>query len=200
LVGNFSAGGLLTMTTAQSAQIAGGTWTIDTNHSLIEFAARHNEIAYVKGRFRKFSGTIDVNEHDLLKSNVELKIDATSVESQAVQGREDLINGEDMLDTAKHPEISFKSKSIQQKDLASYVVTGDLTLRGISREIQVPIQFNGVVTTRMGAAAGFSGYMTLSMADFQVPFTREFEPGRRVVGDELKIELQVEAKPQPPAG
>jgi polyisoprenoid-binding protein YceI len=188
------------MTTAQSAQIAGGTWTIDTNHSLIEFAARHNEIAYVKGRFRKFSGTIDVDEHNLIKSNVELKIDATSVESQAVQGREDLINGEDMLDTAKHPEITFKSKSIQQKDLASYVVTGDLTLRGISREIQVPIQFNGVVTTRMGAAAGFSGYMTLSMADFQVPFTREFEPGRRVVGDELKIELQVEAKPQPPAG
>ena len=68
------------MTTAQAAQIAGGTWTIDTNHSLIEFAARHNEIANVKGRFRKFSGTIGVDEQDLLKSSVNLTIDATSIE------------------------------------------------------------------------------------------------------------------------
>src|SRR6266699_923714 len=131
------------MTTTQAAQIAGGTWTIDTNHSLIEFAARHNEIAYVKGRFRKFSGTINVDE----------------------------------------------------KDLDNYVITGDLTMRGTSKEAQVPVQFNGIVTTRMGAAAGFSGNLVLKLSDFSVPFTREFEPGRRVVGDDLKVELQVEAKP-----
>jgi polyisoprenoid-binding protein YceI len=187
------------MTTTQAAQIAGGTWTVDTNHSLIEFAARHNEIAYVKGRFRAFTGTIDVNEQDLLKSTVELNIDATSVESQAVQGREDLIKGEDMLDVGKFPAISFKSKSIQQKDLANYVVVGDLTMRGITKQVEVPVTFNGVVTTRMGAAAGFGGNLTLKLSDFQVPFTREFEPGRRVVGDDLKVELQIEAKPQPPA-
>ncbi len=186
------------MTTAQAAQIAGGTWTIDTNHSLIEFAARHNEIAYVKGRFRKFSGTIRVDDQDLLKTSVDLNIDATSVESQAVEKREELINGEEMLDTAKFPEISFKSKSIQQKDLNNFVVTGDLNMRGIAKEIQVPIAFNGIVTTRMGPAAGFSGNLVLKLSDFQVPFTREFEPGRRVVGDDLKIELQIEAKPQQP--
>jgi len=68
------------MTTAsQAAQIAGGTWTIDTNHSLIEFAALHNTIAYVKGRFRAFSGTISVDEADLLKSSVDLAIDALRV-------------------------------------------------------------------------------------------------------------------------
>src|SRR5687768_14383423 len=103
------------MTTAQVAQIAGGIWTIDTNHSLIEFAARHNEIAYVKGRFRKFAGTITVDEQDLLKSKVELNIDTTSIDSQAVQGREDLIKGEEMLDIAKYPEITFMSKSIKQQ-------------------------------------------------------------------------------------
>ncbi len=180
---------------AQAAQIGGGTWTIDTVHSLIEFAALHNTIAYVKGRFRKFTGTINVNEQDLLKSVVELSIDATSVESQAVQGREDLINGEEMLDTAKVPEINFKSKSIRQKGANQFDVVGDLTLRGISKEIVVPLSFNGLVTTRMGQAAGFSGTMTLNMSDFNVPFTREFEPGKRVVGDELKVELQIEAKP-----
>ena len=186
------------MTTAQSA-IASGTWTFDTNHSLIEFAARHNEIAYVKGRFRKFSGTVNVDEHDLLKSSVDLHIDATSVESQAVQGREDLIKGEEMLDTGKFPEITFHSKSIAQKDTNHYVVTGDLSLRGVNKEIQIPLELNGIVTTRMGVAAGFSGTMVLKLSDFQVPFTREFEPGRRVVGDDLKVELQIEAKPQPPA-
>jgi polyisoprenoid-binding protein YceI len=187
------------MTTAQAAQIAGGTWTIDANHSLIEFAARHFEIADVKGRFRKFSGTIGVDEHDLLKSSVDLTIDSSSVESQAVQGREDLINGEDLLDTARYPEIRFKSTDIQQKDLNNFLVTGDLTMRGTTRAVQVPLEFNGIVTTRMGVVAGFSGKLNLNLSDFQVPFTREFEPGRRVIGDELKIELQIEAKPQPPA-
>lgn len=185
------------MTSAsQAAQIAGGTWTIDTNHSLIEFAALHFTIAYVKGRFRKFAGTINVNEQDLLKSSVDLTIDTTSVESQAVQGREDLINGEDILDTSKYPEIHFKSSSIQQKGGNEFVVSGDLTMRGVTRPIQVPLTFNGIVTTRMGTSAGFSGYMTLMLSDFSVPFTREFEPGKRVVGDELRVELQIEAKPQ----
>ena len=187
------------MTTAQVAQIAGGTWTIDTNHSLIEFAARHNEIAYVKGRFRTFSGTITVDEQDLLKSKVELTIDTRSIDSQAVQGREDLIKGEEMLDVNKYPEITFKSKSIKQQDMQNYVVMGDLNMRGTTKQIDVPIQFNGIVTTRMGVAAGFSGNMTLKLSDFAVPFTREFEPGRRVVGDDLKVELQIEAKPQQPA-
>jgi polyisoprenoid-binding protein YceI len=182
-------------TTAQSAQIAGGTWTIDTNHSLIEFAARHNEIADIKGRFRIFSGTITIDERDLLKSKVELTIETASAESQAVQGREDLIKGEDMLDVARYPEITFSSQSIQQQGLSNYVVTGDLTVRGVTRQVHVPLQFNGTVTTRMGLAAGFGGALTLKLSDFAVPFTREFEPGRRVVGDELKVELQIEAKP-----
>lgn len=182
---------------AQAAQIGGGTWTVDSVHSLIEFAALHNTIAYVKGRFRKFSGTINVNEQDLLKSSVDLSIDATSVESQAAQGREDLINGEEMLDTAKFPEITFKSKNIrQQGGPNNFEVVGDLTLRGIKKEVVVPLSFNGLVTTRMGQAAGFSGNMTLKLSDFSVPFTREFEPGKRVIGDELKVELQIEAKPQ----
>jgi polyisoprenoid-binding protein YceI len=184
------------MTTSQVAQLAAGTWTFDPVHSLIEFAARHNEIAYVKGRFTRYSGTINVDASDLLKSTVELTIDVNSVDSQAVQGREDLIKGEDMLDTAKYPEISFKSNSIQQKDLANYVITGDLTIRGTTKQYQVPVTFNGVVVTRMGPAAGFSGDLTIKLSDFGVPFTREFEPGRRVVGDDLKVELQIEAKPQ----
>jgi polyisoprenoid-binding protein YceI len=182
---------------AQAAQIGGGIWTIDTVHSLVEFAALHNTIAYVKGRFRTFSGTINVNEQDLLKSTVEVNIDATSVESQAAQGREDLINGPDMLDTATYPQITFTSKNIQQEGLNDFVVTGDLTMRGITKEAQVPLTFNGIVTTRMGQAAGFSGNLTLKLSDFQVPFTREFEPGKRVVDDQLKVELQIEAKPQP---
>ena len=85
---------------------------------------------------------------------------------------------------------------VQQKDANKFVVAGDLTLRGITHKVQVPLTFNGVVTTRMGVAAGFSGYLTLKLSDFGVPFTREFEPGRRVVGDELKVELQIEAKPR----
>jgi polyisoprenoid-binding protein YceI len=185
----------MTTTSAQGAQIAGGAWNIDPNHSLIEFAAKHFDIAYVKGRFRSYSGKIDVNEQDVLKSAVELTIDATSLDSQAVAMREDLIKGEEMLESSKYPTITFKSRSISASDPTHFVVTGDLTLRGVTKQIQVPLEFNGVVSTRMGMRAGFSGALTIDKNDFGVPFNREFEPGRQVVGDQIKIELQIEAAP-----
>src|SRR5262245_59593638 len=125
------------MSSTPSAQLAAGVWTVDPVHSLIEFAARHNEIAYVKGRFRTYAGTIAVDGDDLLKSHVDLTIDVSSVDSQAVQGREDLIKGEDMLDVAKFLEITFKSTSITQQDLANYVITGDLTVRGVTHATDV---------------------------------------------------------------
>jgi polyisoprenoid-binding protein YceI len=189
----------MTTTTPQGAQIAGGTWAIDKNHSLIEFAAKHFDIAYVKGRFKEFSGTITVDEQDLLKTQVELTIDARSLDSQAVQMREDLIRGEEMLEVEKFPTITFRSKRIEQKDMTNFVVTGDLNLRGISKEVEIPVTFGGLVNTRMGPKAGFSGTMTISKSDFNVPFNREFEPGRQVVADEIQVELQVEAGPQQPA-
>jgi len=188
--------GCVTSSPTQAASISGGTWTIDPNHSLIEFAAKHFDIAYVKGRFRKFSGTVNVNEQDLLRSTVELTIDAASVESQAVQMREDLIRGEEMLEAEKYPTITFKSTRIQQKGGNQFVVSGDLTMRGITRPVELPLEFGGLVSTRMGMRAGFSGYLTINKGDFNVPFTREFEPGRKVVGDEIKVELQIELAPQ----
>lgn len=184
---------------AQAAQIGGGTWTIDANHSLIEFAARHFDIAYIKGRFRRFSGTVSVDEQDPLRSRVELSIDATSIDSQAVQMREDLIRGEEMLEVDKYPTITFRSTRIQQRDLTHFVVTGDLTLRGQTRQVDVPLEFGGVVSTRMGLRAGFSGTLSINKSNFGVPFNREFEPGRQVVGEEIKIELQIELAPQQPA-
>src|SRR5438876_8142697 len=173
----------MTTTPQQSAQISGGVWNIDPNHSLIEFSAKHFDIAYVKGRFRGFSGKVDVDEHDLLKSTVDLSIDAASLDSQAVQMREDLITGEAMLEVGKYATITFKSTRIAQRDPTHFDVTGDLTLRGITKSISIPIEFGGVVTTRMGLRAGFSGTATLNKSDFAVPFNREFEPGRQGVGD-----------------
>jgi polyisoprenoid-binding protein YceI len=177
------------------AQIGGGTWTIDPNHTLIEFSARHFDIANVKGRFRSFSGKVEVDQQDLLKSRVELTIDATSVESGAVQGREDLIRGEEMLEVDKYPTITFRSTRIEQAGDGRFRVTGDLTMHGTTRQVQIPIEFGGFAHTRMGPRAGFSGALTLSRRDFGIAFDREFEPGRPVVSDEVKIELQVEVTP-----
>ena len=183
------------MTSAAQAQIGGGVWNIDPNHSLIEFSAKHFDIAYVKGRFKSFSGKIEVDEQDLLKSKVELSIDASSLDSQAVQMREDLIKGEEMLEVAKYPTITFKSTRIASRDASHYDVTGDLTMRGVTKSITIPIEFGGLVTTRMGPRAGFSASLTLNKSDFQVPFNREFEPGRFVIADEIKVELQIEVAP-----
>jgi polyisoprenoid-binding protein YceI len=188
----------MTTTPQQAAQIGGGVWNIDPNHSLIEFSAKHFDIAYVKGRFKSFSGKITVDELDLLNSQVELTIDAGSLDSQAVQMREDLIKGEEMLEVGQYPTITFKSTRIQGRDATHFDVTGELTMRGTTKSITIPIDFGGVVSTRMGQRAGFSGALTLNKSDFGVPFNREFEPGRYVVGDDIKIELQIEAAPAPP--
>jgi polyisoprenoid-binding protein YceI len=177
------------------AQIGGGTWTIDPNHSLIEFATRHFDVAWVKGRFRSYSGKVEVDPDDLLKSRVELSIDTGSVDSGAVQGREDLIRGEEMLEADKYPTITFRSTRIEQSGDGRFLVTGDLTLHGTTRQVQVPMEFGGFAQTRMGPRAGFSGQLKLSRQDFGVPFNREFEPGRAVVSDEVRIELQIEVTP-----
>ena len=177
------------------AQIGGGTWTIDPNHSLIEFAARHFDIADVKGRFRTFSGRVEVDQQDPLASRVELTIDATSVDSGAVQGREDLIKGEEMLEVQKYPSITFRSTRIEPSGDGRFLVSGDLTMHGATRQVKIPIEFGGFAQTRMGPRAGFSGALTLSRRDFGIAFDREFEPGRLVVSDEIKVELQIEVAP-----
>jgi polyisoprenoid-binding protein YceI len=177
------------------AQVSGGTWTIDPNHSLIEFAARHFDIAHVKGRFRSFSGKVEVDQQDILKSRVELNIDATSVESGAVQGREDLIKGEELLEVQKYPSITFRSTRVEPAADGRFLVSGDLTMHGTTRQVQIPMQFGGFAQTRMGPRAGFSGTLSLSRRDFGIAFDREFEPGRMVVSDEIKVELQIEVAP-----
>jgi polyisoprenoid-binding protein YceI len=177
------------------AQIGGGTWTIDPNHSLIEFAARHFDIAQVKGRFRSFSGNVEVDQQDILKSRVELNNEATSVESGAVQGREDLIKGEELLEVQKYPNITFRSSRIEPSGDGRFLVSGDLTMHGQTRQVQIPIEFGGFAQTRMGPRAGFSGLLSLRRRDFGIAFDREFEPGRAVVSDEIKVELQIEVAP-----
>jgi polyisoprenoid-binding protein YceI len=179
----------------EAATLSSGTWVIDPAHSLIEFSARHFDIAYVKGRFNKFSGTVNVNEEDPLESTVNLSIDATSVDSQAVGKREELIRGEDMLGTDTYPTVTFRSSKIAQTHPNHFLVTGDLTMRGITKEVQVPVEFGGVVETPMGMRAGFAGALSIKRSDFGVPFNREFQPGRPIVGDEVKIELQIEVAP-----
>src|SRR5262249_22666833 len=144
---------------------------------------------------RQFSGTIDVDEQNPLNSTVNLTIDAGSLDSGAVQGREDLIKGADMLEVEKYPTITFKSTGIKQQDVNHYTVTGDLTLRGVTKQVQIPWEFGGRAARGMGVRAGFSGNLTVNKSDFSVPFDREFEPGRAVVADEIKIELQIEAAP-----
>ena len=119
-----------------------------------------------------------------------MTIDASSLDSQAVQMREDLIKGEEMLEVAKYPTITFKSTRIVGRDATHYDVTGDLTMRGITKSITIPIEFGGLVTTRMGPRAGFSRAHPQQVR-LPGPFNREFEPGRFVIADEIKCKIEV---------
>ena len=187
------------MTSASQAQIGGGVWNIDPNHSLIEFSANTSTSPMSKAASSPSRARSKSTSRTCSSRRSSLTIDASSLDSQAVQMREDLIKGEEMLEVAKYPTITFKSTRIASRDASHYDVTGDLTMRGVTKSITIPIEFGGLVTTRMGPRAWVSlPALTLNKSnDFQVPVrSPNSSPGRFVIADEIAggVRIEVDAR------
>ncbi len=167
-------------------------FAIDPVHSSIEFSVRHMMVTNVRGRFREFSGTIFYDEKDIRKSSVRVTIKTTSIDTGNTD-RDNHLRSPDFFDAAKYPEITFASTRIEKRGDA-YVCIGTLTIRGVSREVAIPFQILGVVrdqrgNTRLGIEAG----LTINRLDYGVSWSRALEGGGLVVGNDVKIELNVQA-------
>jgi polyisoprenoid-binding protein YceI len=180
----------MTATATRAEQIPTGTWTIDPSHSSIEFSVRHMMVAKVKGRFGKFSGTVNVPD-DRLASSVAVTIDAASVDTRD-ENRDNHLRSADFLDVATYPELTFKSTGISQKG-DHYELRGDLTIKAVSRPVSLDVEFEGVGPDPYGGTrAGFSATTTISRADFGLTWNAALETGGVVVGDEVRISIEVE--------
>jgi len=172
-------------------QIPAGTWAIDTSHSEVGFTVRHLMVAKVRGTFEKFGGTITIGE-DPLNSSVEVEIDLNSVNTRD-EGRDAHLRSDDFFDVEAKGDMTFKSTGVKQAG-DDYVVTGDLTIKGTTRPVELALEFNGVHPDPWGGTrAGFSAETEISRKEFGVDFEVPMDGPGVVVGDKIKVSLEVEA-------
>jgi polyisoprenoid-binding protein YceI len=172
-----------------------GTWNIDTIHSQVMVSVWHFNVANLRAKFPGVRGSLEVNAEDSLRSRFRAEIEATSV-TTGHPAQEDFMRSEPWLDVERYPLITFESTTIEPR-AAAYAVKGQLTLKGVTREIEIPLQFNGVVTDPWGLRAGFTSQFSVNRRDFGIVWDRVFDWGV-MAGHELTFTLDIElAYPEP---
>ena len=176
---------------AQTAAPVTESWTIDKAHSSAEFKVRHM-MANVGGRFGDFDAVIHLDRTKASNSSVEFTIQAASIDT-GNKNRDDHLRSPDFFDVAKFPTISFKSVSIKERSKDLYDVTGDLTMHGVTKRITMPVQFLGFGRGPGGSEkAGFEITTTLNRKDFGVVWNRNLDEGGVLLGDDVKVTINLE--------
>ena len=167
-------------------------WDIDVGHSAIHFWVRHMIISKVHGRFARWSGAIELDQQDLTRSSVDVRIDTASIDTQ-VGDRDTHLRSADFLDVAKYPEMTFRSKRIEKVG-DGYRVVGDLSLHGVVREVTLEAEFAGVGKDPWGnQRAGFSAKASLDRRDYGLVWNAALETGGVLVGEKVEIAIELEA-------
>jgi polyisoprenoid-binding protein YceI len=174
------------------SSIAGETYRVDPAHSMVTFTVRHMVIAKVTGRFTDFSGTIYFDEKDISRSWAKGSIKVASIDTDN-EKRDDHLRSADFFDAAKYPEITFATKKIVKKG-EDLVAVGDLTIKGVTKEVEIPFKVLGVITDPMGnKRLGLEASLTINRQDFGVNWNRTLDSGGVVVSNTVHIQLNVEA-------
>jgi len=164
--------------------------------SLIGFSVRHMVISKVRGKFNDFSGTIRFDSRDITKSSVDVSIKVASIDT-GNEKRDGHLKGSDFFAAEKYPEITFRSKKIEKGTDGRYLVIGDLTIRGVTREVVIPFSPVARITDPWGKKRlGTEGELTINRQDYGVSWNKALEAGQLMVSNEVKIELSVEAVEQ----
>jgi len=182
------------MSITQAETIPGyvtGTWTIDPLHSEVGFSVRHMMVSKVRGKFTKFSGELVTGESPLA-SSVTAEIDLASIDTGAEQ-RDGHLRSPDFFDTENHPAMSYRSTGIRAKG-DGYVVDGELTLKGVTKNVPLTLELNGFGPDPYGGTrAGFTATGEINRQDFGVTWNAAMEHGGVVVSDKVNILLEIEA-------
>ncbi|MDX6389246.1 MAG: hypothetical protein QOJ73_309 [Streptosporangiaceae bacterium] len=168
-----------------------GTWDIDTVHSEVGFSVRHMMVSKVRGRFTAYSGQIATGENPL-DSSVTADIDLSSIQTGAEQ-RDAHIRSADFFEVEKYPTMTYRSTGVRA-DGGDYVVDGDLTLKGVTKQVPLKLELNGFGPDPFGGTrAGFTATAEINRRDFNVNFSAPMQNGGAVVADKITIHLEIEA-------
>lgn len=169
------------------------TWNIDTTHSGINFTVRHMVFAKVRGRFDRFSGTIEGPLDDLAQAKVSVEIEAASINT-GVADRDAHLRSGDFFDVEQFPALRFTSTRIEQLSDDRYRVHGDLTIRDVTRELSLEVEYGGRGKDPWGnERLGFTATTSLDRRDFGLRWNQVLEAGGVLVGDRITIDLEVQA-------
>jgi polyisoprenoid-binding protein YceI len=168
------------------------SWKIDNAHSEITFSARHMMISNVRGRFEKFTGTVDFNENNPAESSVDVQIEAASIFSRDQQ-RDGHLRSADFLNVEQYPYITFRSTRVEVQDSHYARLYGDLTIRDVTREVVLDVEYSGMAKSPWGATnAGFNATTTINRKDWGLVWNVALETGGVLVSEEVKIEIELE--------
>ena len=169
-----------------------GTYALDPSHTSVEFIARHLMISKVRGKFTDVAGTVTIADTPE-DSAVEVSIAAASV-SSGDTARDDHLRSADFFDVATYPTIGFRSTAVEHVKDEQWKVTGDLTVRDVTRPVTLDVEFEGGTETPFGdSRIGFSATAELDREDFGLTWNVAIETGGVVVGKKIKLEFAVEA-------
>jgi polyisoprenoid-binding protein YceI len=168
-----------------------GTWTIDPVHSEIGFSARHMMVSKVRGKFSNFSGEI-VTAEDPFKSSATAEIDLKSITTGNDQ-RDEHLRSADFFEVEKYPTMTYRSTGARFED-GNYILDGELTLKGITRNVPLVLELNGFGPDAYGGTrAGFTASGELNRREFNVNFSAPMQNGGVVVSDKITLHLEIEA-------
>jgi polyisoprenoid-binding protein YceI len=193
------------MTTAETRTVEArelppvGRWVIDPSHSDVQFIARHMMVSRVRGHFREFSGVINIAEVPE-ESWVEVTIAAASIDT-GDEERDRHLRSPEFLDVERFPELRYRSTSVRAVGDDRWEVTGDLTIRDVTRPVTLDVEFCGVAVDPWdNVRAGFLGSTEINREDFDITWNQALETGGFLVGKGVKVELDVEAVLQADGG
>jgi polyisoprenoid-binding protein YceI len=171
-------------------------WEIDSSHSSVHFSVRHLVIAKVRGSFARWSGTVQVPAGEFSKATVAVTIDASSIDT-GVADRDAHLKSPDFFDVAQYPELRFVGKRIRSQSGTELDLVGDLTIKGITREVVLRVEAHGQTKDPWGnLRAAFSAKTSIDRKDFGLTWNQALETGGVMVGDRVDIEAEIEAVKQ----
>lgn len=169
------------------------TWQLDTAHTTIGFTVRHMVVAKVHGRFTKFDGKLSLPDGDLGRGTVEVNIDANSIDTQ-VEARDNHLRSPDFFESGKFPHLTFRSTAVEKTGKDRYRVKGQLTIRDVTREVELDTEYLGKVTDPFGAEkVVFSATTQIDRKAYGLTWNKAMETGGVLVADRIDIQLDVQA-------
>ena len=172
-------------------------WVIDPAHSEVNFSVRHMMISTARGRFEKFSGTVNFDEAAPARTTVDVQIEAASVNTKDAK-RDGHLKSPDFFDAANYPYLTFKSKRVNVVDSQHARLVGDLTIRNVTKEVVFDVEYAGQAKSPWGTtSAGFSAQTKINREDWGLTWNQSLETGGVLVGKDITLSIEVEIVKQP---